>query len=43
VIGSMPPVEGQGYGGLPHSIGLALCQDYDAGDEHANMIGRGIP
>jgi aldehyde oxidoreductase len=43
VVGNMLSVEGQGYGGLSHSIGFALSEDYDAQDKHGNMIGCGIP
>jgi aldehyde oxidoreductase len=43
VVGNMLSVEGQGYGGLSHSIGFALSENYDAQDKHGNMIGCGIP
>lgn len=43
VIGNLLSVEGQGYGGLSHSIGFALSEDYDAQDKHGNIIGCGIP
>jgi aldehyde oxidoreductase len=43
VVGNLLSVEGQGYGGLSHSIGFALSEDYDAEDKHGNMIGCGIP
>ena len=43
VIGNMLSVEGQGYGGISHSIGFALSENYDAEDKHGNMIGCGIP
>lgn len=43
VVGNMLSVEGQGYGGLSHSIGFALSEDYDAEDKHGNMVGCGIP
>jgi aldehyde oxidoreductase len=42
-IGNMLAVEGQGYGGLSHSIGFALSEDYDALNKHGNMIGCGVP
>ena len=42
-IGNQLAVEGQGYGGLSHSIGFALSEDYDASDKHGNMAGCGIP
>lgn len=43
VVGNMLAVEGQGYGGISHSIGFALSEDYDAEDKHGNMIGCGVP
>jgi aldehyde oxidoreductase len=43
VVGNLLSVEGQGYGGLSHSIGFALSEEYDAQDKHGNMIGCGIP
>jgi aldehyde oxidoreductase len=43
VVGNMLSVEGQGYGGLSHSIGFALSENYDAQDKHGSMIGCGIP
>ncbi len=42
-IGNMLSVEGQAYGGLSHSIGFALSENYDAQDKHGSMIGCGIP
>jgi aldehyde oxidoreductase len=42
-VGNMLSVEGQGYGGLSHSIGFALSEDYDAQDKHGNIIGCGVP
>jgi aldehyde oxidoreductase len=43
VVGNMLSVEGQGYGGLSHSIGYALSENYDAQDKHGSMAGCGIP
>ena len=43
VVGNMLSVEGQGYGGLSHSIGFALSEDYDAEDKHGSMVGCGVP
>ncbi len=43
VVGNMLSVEGQGYGGISHSIGFALSENYDAQDKHGNMVGCGIP
>ncbi|MDR2421507.1 MAG: molybdopterin-dependent oxidoreductase [Oscillospiraceae bacterium] len=42
-IGNRLAVEGQGYGGLSHSIGFALSEDYDAQNKHGSMAGCGIP
>ena len=42
-IGNMLAVEGQGYGGISHSIGFALSEDYDAENKHGNMAGCGVP
>ncbi|MDR1821464.1 MAG: molybdopterin-dependent oxidoreductase, partial [Oscillospiraceae bacterium] len=42
-IGNQLAVEGQAYGGLSHSIGFALSEDYDAQNKHGNMVGCGIP
>jgi aldehyde oxidoreductase len=43
VIGNKLSVEGQAYGGLSHSIGFALSEDYDAQKKHGNIAGCGIP
>ncbi|MCL2126163.1 MAG: molybdopterin-dependent oxidoreductase [Oscillospiraceae bacterium] len=43
VIGNKLAVDGQAYGGLSHSIGYALSEDYNAEDKHGNMAGCGIP
>jgi aldehyde oxidoreductase len=43
VIGNRLAVEGQAYGGLSHSIGFALSEDYNAENKHGNMAGCGIP
>ena len=43
VVGNMLSVEGQGYGGLSHSIGFALSEEYGAENKHGSMIGCGIP
>jgi aldehyde oxidoreductase len=42
-IGNKLAVEGQAYGGLSHSIGFALSEDYNAEKKHGNMAGCGIP
>ncbi len=43
VIGNRLAVDGQAYGGLSHSIGFALSEDYNAEKKHGNMAGCGIP
>lgn len=44
VIGNYLAVDGQAYGGMEHSIGFALSEDYDEGDKKcATMIGCGFP
>ncbi len=43
VIGNKLSVEGQAYGGLSHSIGFALSEDYNAENKQGNMVGCGIP
>ncbi len=42
-VGNMLSVEGQGYGGISHSIGFALQEDYDATDKSGNMLYCGVP
>ena len=43
VIGNKLAVDGQAYGGLSHSIGFALSEDYNAEDKHGSIVGCGIP
>ena len=42
-VGNRLAVEGQAYGGLSHSIGFALSEDYDASDRAGNMVYCGVP
>jgi aldehyde oxidoreductase len=42
-IGNRLAVDGQAYGGLSHSIGFALSEDYNAEKKHGNIAGCGIP
>lgn len=42
-VGNRLAVEGQGYGGISHSIGFALKEDYDASEKSGNMAYCGIP
>ena len=41
VIGNKLGVEGQAYGGMMHSVGFALKEDYSDMVKHANMVGAG--
>ncbi len=41
-IGNKLGVEGQAYGGISHSIGFALKEDYSDVKKHDNLIGAGI-
>ncbi|TEB14681.1 Aldehyde oxidoreductase [Pelotomaculum sp. FP] len=41
-LGSVQAVEGQAYGGIAHSIGFALQEDYDDLKKHGTMAGAGI-
>ncbi len=43
VIGNKLAVDGQAYGGISHSIGFALSEDYQDITKHRNMIACGIP
>ncbi|MDR1027937.1 MAG: molybdopterin-dependent oxidoreductase, partial [Clostridiales Family XIII bacterium] len=43
VIGSVQAVEGQAYGGISHTIGYALKENYDDLHKHRNIAGAGIP
>ena len=43
VIGDIASVNGQAFGGLSHSIGFALSENYDDVKKHNNIAGAGIP
>ncbi|HWQ09761.1 MAG TPA: molybdopterin cofactor-binding domain-containing protein, partial [Holophaga sp.] len=43
VVGNLLAVEGQAYGGLSHSIGFALTEDYRDLKRHATLQGAGVP
>ena len=43
VITNWLSVEGQAYGGMLHSIGFALSENYSDMKKHNNMIGAGFP
>ena len=42
-VGNKLAVDGQAYGGLSHSIGFALSEDYNPEDKYGSMLGSGIP
>lgn len=42
-IGNIQAVDGQAYGGISHSIGFALSEDYEDVKKHTNMFTAGIP
>jgi aldehyde oxidoreductase len=42
-VGNIVSVEGQGYGGISHSIGFALSEDYEDVKKHTNMLACGVP
>ncbi|ATW23738.1 molybdopterin-dependent oxidoreductase [Candidatus Formimonas warabiya] len=42
-VGNILAVEGQAYGGLSHSIGFALSEDYSDLKRHSTLQGAGIP
>jgi len=42
-LGNVLSVEGQAYGGISHTIGYALTENYDDVKKHATMAGAGIP
>lgn len=43
VVGNYLAVDGQAYGGMMHSIGFALSEDYSDVKKHSNLIGAGFP
>ncbi|MCL1896290.1 MAG: molybdopterin-dependent oxidoreductase [Clostridiales bacterium] len=43
VIGNYLSVDGQAYGGISHTIGYALSEDYDDVKKHNNIAACGIP
>jgi len=42
-VGNIQAVNGQAYGGISHTIGFALSENYDDVDKHNNMYGAGVP
>lgn len=43
VIGNIHAVEGQAYGGISHSMGFALSEDYQDVKKHNNPYSCGVP
>lgn len=43
VIGNIQAMEGQAYGGISHSMGFALSEDYKDVKKHNNIYSCGIP
>ncbi len=43
VVGNFPTVEGQAFGGMSHTIGFALSEDYSDIKKHISLIGSGFP
>jgi aldehyde oxidoreductase len=42
-VGNIDAVDGQAYGGISHSIGFALSEDYSDVKKHDNMLSCGVP
>ena len=42
-VGSVLAVQGQSFGGLSHSIGFALSEDYSDFKRHSTLLGAGVP
>jgi aldehyde oxidoreductase len=42
-IGNIDAVNGQAYGGISHSIGFALSEDYSDVKKHTNIAASGVP
>ncbi|MDR1571908.1 MAG: molybdopterin-dependent oxidoreductase [Clostridiales Family XIII bacterium] len=43
IVGNYLSVEGQAYGGISHTIGFALSENYDDLRRHASLAGAGVP
>jgi aldehyde oxidoreductase len=43
VVGNIAAVNGQAFGGMSHTIGFALTENYDDVKKHNNILGAGIP
>ncbi|MDR0653241.1 MAG: molybdopterin-dependent oxidoreductase [Synergistaceae bacterium] len=42
-VGNLDAVNGQAYGGISHSIGFALSENYDDVKRHTNIASCGVP
>ena len=42
-VGNLAAVNGQAYGGISHSIGFALSEDYSDVKKHTNIAACGVP
>ncbi len=42
-VGNIQAVNGQAYGGISHSIGFALSENYDDVKKHTNIASSGVP
>lgn len=42
-VGNIQSLDGQAYGGISHSIGFALSEDYEDVKKHTNIYSAGIP
>ncbi|WP_269477701.1 molybdopterin-dependent oxidoreductase [Hominibacterium faecale] len=42
-VGNVQSLDGQAYGGISHSIGFALSEDYEDVRKHTNMLAAGVP
>ncbi|MDR3671408.1 MAG: molybdopterin-dependent oxidoreductase [Holophaga sp.] len=42
-VGNLDAVNGQAYGGISHSIGFALSENYDDVRKHTNLATSGVP
>jgi aldehyde oxidoreductase len=42
-VGNIDAVNGQAYGGISHSIGFALSENYDDVKKHTNIASSGVP
>jgi aldehyde oxidoreductase len=43
VLGNVLSVEGQAYGGISHTVGFALTENYDDVKKHGTFAGAGVP